>query len=153
LRTEPTFWARRAVLEQDQRRDVADAELGGVCGFGLDIDLGDAQLVFVLARDLVEDRRDHLAGDHTTLPRNREDGLVGLQDVLAERSVRGVHDIRVTHVEGSPWDQKSWGDEWSGGFLEAVASRRQKPCSGRDQTVRLRHAANWPDGPLMGKLT
>jgi len=33
------------------------------------------------------------------------------------------------------------------GFFEAAASRRQKPCSGRDQTVRLRHAAKWPDGP------
>ena len=155
LRTEPDLLSfHRAVLEQDQRGDVADAVLRRRLRIRLDVDLGDAQLVFVFGRDLVEDRRDHLAGATPLGPEIEKNGLVGLEHVLAERCVRGVHDVRVTHVEGPPWKTEYGFWASSDGFgwgFEAGASQRQKPCSGRDQTVRLPASQpDWPDGPLDG---
>src|SRR5918997_4492069 len=50
-----------AVLEQHQRRDAADAELGRRQLVLVDVDLRDLQPPFVLLRHFVEDRRDRLA--------------------------------------------------------------------------------------------
>src|SRR5687768_9214612 len=47
-----------AVLEQHQRGDAADAELGGDVAVLVHVHLGDLQLAFVGVGDLVEDGRD-----------------------------------------------------------------------------------------------
>src|SRR5205823_4446459 len=44
-----------AVLEEHQRRDAPDAELGRHALVLVDVDLGDLQAAFVLFRDLVQD--------------------------------------------------------------------------------------------------
>src|SRR5437763_942847 len=51
-----------AVLEEHQRRDSPDAELGRHVLVLVDVDLGDLQAALVLLGDLVQDRRDRLAG-------------------------------------------------------------------------------------------
>src|SRR5213596_3335983 len=51
-----------AVLEQHQRRDAADAELRRHALVLVDVDLGDLQPALVFLGDLVEHRRDRLAG-------------------------------------------------------------------------------------------
>ena len=75
---------------------------GGVCGFVSMLILATVSLSLYSVGDLIEDRRDHLAGPTPLGPEIEKNGLVGLEHVLAERGVRGVDDVRVTHAEGPP---------------------------------------------------
>src|SRR5262249_14066123 len=52
---------RRAVLEDQQRRDAHDVEAAGRVGVVVDVELGHGQLALVLRRDLLEGGGDHLA--------------------------------------------------------------------------------------------
>ena len=106
LRTEPTFWASTVpFLNRISVGMLRMPNFGGVCGFD-SMSILATRSVLVLRRDLVEDRRDHLAGPAPLGPEVQQDGFVGLEHVLAERSVRGVHDVRVTHGERPPLKSK-----------------------------------------------
>jgi hypothetical protein len=87
-----------AVLEENQRGDAADAELGRRLGVLVDIQFGHLDLVAVFSGNLVQDGGDHLAGAAPFGPEIQQHGLLGLQDVLGERGIRGVHDMRATHA-------------------------------------------------------
>src|SRR5690606_21308392 len=76
-----------SAAEQHQRRDAADAVFRRRGLVLVDVHLRDADLSFVLARHLVEDRRDHLAGTAPLGPVIDENRLLGLQDLLLERCV------------------------------------------------------------------
>src|SRR5207244_11876398 len=84
-----------AVLEQDHRRDRADAEASRGDRIGIDIELGDADLLTLLARDLFEDRRDHAARAAPRRPKVDEHGRLRLQDVLLEGLV--ADDLWLSH--------------------------------------------------------
>src|ERR1700704_804576 len=84
-----------AVLEQDHGRDRADAEAARSDRIGVDVELGDADLVTLLARDLLEDRRDHAARTAPRRPEIDEHGAIRLQNLLLERLVRD--DLWLTH--------------------------------------------------------
>ena len=92
----------RAALEQHQRRDATHVVLRRDAGILVDVDLRDRDLVFVLGRDLVEDRGNHLAGAAPFSPEIEQHGLVGFQDVLAECRITGMHDVRVAHAGKPP---------------------------------------------------
>src|SRR5262252_8934514 len=53
---------RLAALEQDQCRNAPDAELAGRTWIGVDVELRDGQLPSVVAGQVLEHGRDHLAG-------------------------------------------------------------------------------------------
>src|SRR5207248_6071177 len=87
-----------AVLEEDHRRDRADAEPAGGDRVGVDVELGDAHLGALLVRDLLEDRRDHPARATPGRPEINENGRVGLQDLCLERLVTDNCWLRHVHV-------------------------------------------------------
>src|SRR6185436_332317 len=76
-----------AVLEQHQRGDAADAELGRRLLVLVDVDLRDLEAPLVLLRHLVEDRRDRLAGAAPLRPVVDQHRGVGLQDLGLESVV------------------------------------------------------------------
>src|SRR5690606_13212231 len=82
----------RAVAEQHQRGDAADAVLGRHRLVFVDVDLDDVQLARVVTRSLGEDRGDHLARAAPFGPVIDEHRLVGLQYVLLERCIGYVLD-------------------------------------------------------------
>ena len=92
----------RPVLEQDQRRDAADAELGRRLRILVDVELGDAHAVGVDAGEFIEDRRNHLAGTAPLRPEIEQNGFIGFENVLSERSVAGVDDVRAAHAGKPP---------------------------------------------------
>ncbi len=97
--TAPTFWASTVpFLKRMRCGNPADAELGRRLGVLVDVQFGHFDLVAVLGGDLVQDGRDHLAGAAPFGPEIQQHGLLGLQDVLGERGIRGVHDMRATHA-------------------------------------------------------
>src|SRR5690606_31659606 len=77
----------RAVLEQHQRGDAPHGVLGRGGRVLVDVQLGDLEPPLVVAGDLVEDRRDHLAGAAPFGPVVHEDRNVRLDHVLFERVV------------------------------------------------------------------
>ena len=76
-----------AVLEHHQRRDRADAELGGDLRVLVDVELGDLHLALHLGGDLFERRRDHAAGPAPFRPEIDYDRLARLDDVGLEAGV------------------------------------------------------------------
>src|SRR5687768_4192130 len=76
-----------AVLEQHERRDAADAELGWGLLILVDVDLGDLQPALVLLGDFIEDRRDRLARTAPLRPVIDQHRGVGLQYLGLERIV------------------------------------------------------------------
>src|ERR1700730_4662996 len=88
----------RAVLEENQRRDAADTELGRCLRVLVDVDLGDLDAIVVLAGDLIEDRGDHLARTTPLGPEVQQHRLGGLQDVLRKSGVRSMQNVRATHA-------------------------------------------------------
>src|SRR5688500_6484436 len=81
-----------AVLEQHQRRDAADAELGRRELVLVDVDLGDLQPALVFLGHLVEDRRDRLARPAPLGPVVDQHRGVGLQDLGLEGVVGDAAD-------------------------------------------------------------
>src|SRR3989442_7637098 len=84
------------VLEQDHRGDRADAE--ATCGHGvrIDVELGDLDLLALLARDLLEDRPHHAAEAAPGRPEVHEHRRIRLEHVLLEALV--VHHLRLCHL-------------------------------------------------------
>src|SRR5205085_4014371 len=89
-----------AVLEEHQRRDAADAELGRRALVLVDVDLRDLQAPFVLSRHLVEDRRDRLAGAAPFRPVVDEHRRLGLEHFRIEGLIGDMPYIGTAH--GSP---------------------------------------------------
>src|SRR5512146_850164 len=81
-----------AAFVQDDRRDAADAELAGGGRIGVDVELGDRQLALVGLGDLVQDRREHLAGTAPFGPEIDEYRVLRLKHILFERRIRYVLD-------------------------------------------------------------
>src|ERR1039457_774492 len=92
----------RAVLEQDQRWNATNAEFGRRVRILVVVELRDPQPILVLGCDLIEDRRDHLAGAAPFRPEIQQYRLFGLKDVLIEAGIRGVHNVLVTHAVEPP---------------------------------------------------
>src|SRR5262245_58842086 len=86
-----------AVLEQHQRRDAADAELGRHLLVLVDVDLGDLQPPAILLGEVVEDRRDRLARPAPLGPVVDQHRRVGFQHLRFEGGVSYVMDIWVAH--------------------------------------------------------
>src|SRR5439155_117869 len=84
------------VLEQDHRRDRADAEASGGDRIGVDVKLGDLDLLALLVRDLLEDRRDHPTGPAPRRPEVDEHRCLRLQDILLEVCVTRL--LRLSHL-------------------------------------------------------
>src|SRR5580765_252512 len=97
-----------AVLEQHQRRNAADAELGRHVAIFVDVHLGDLQATVVVLRDLVEDRRNHLARAAPLGPVVDQHRLAGLQHVGVERGVGGVFDQFTAHGSSFCLHRSSW---------------------------------------------
>src|SRR5437868_14072471 len=72
-----------AALEQDHRRDGADAEAARGDRVGVDIELRDPD-VLLLGCDLLEDRGDHPAGAAPGRPEIDQHRSVRLEDLLLE---------------------------------------------------------------------
>src|SRR5438477_4455831 len=85
-----------AVLEQDHRRDRADAEPSSGDRIGVDVKLGDLDLLALLVRDLLKDRRDHPAGSAPRRPEVDEHRCLRLQDILLEVCVTRL--LRLSHL-------------------------------------------------------
>ena len=81
-----------AVLEQHERRNAANTITRRRLLVGVDIHFADLDLAGVLGGDLLEDRRNHLAGAAPGCPVVDENGLVGLQDVGFEAIIGDVLD-------------------------------------------------------------
>ena len=76
-----------AVLEQDQRRDAADAIFHRRLRILVDVDLGDRDLALHVAGQLLEERRDHLAGTAPLRPEVDEHRPGGAQHIGLERGI------------------------------------------------------------------
>src|SRR5207237_249618 len=85
-----------AVLEQDHRRDRADAEASSGNRIGVDVELGDLDFLALLVRDLLEDRRDHPTGPAPRRPEVDEHRCLRLQDILLEVCVTRL--LRLSHL-------------------------------------------------------
>src|SRR6266478_110055 len=70
-----------AVLEEHQRRDSPDAELGRHALVLVDVDFRDLEAALVLLGDLVQDRRDRLAGAAPFRPVIHQHRGLGLEDL------------------------------------------------------------------------
>src|SRR5258707_3054858 len=90
-----------AVLEQHQRRDSPDAELGRHALVLVDVDLRALEAAFVLLGDLVQDRRDRLARAAPSGPIIDQYRCLGLEDLRIETLVGHVLNCLTAH--GSPW--------------------------------------------------
>src|SRR6266849_3571761 len=88
-----------AVLEQDHGRYGADTEATGCDRVGVDVELGDADLLALLVRDIFKDGSDHLARTAPRRPEIDEHGHVRLQDLLLEGLV--ADDLWLSHQCGS----------------------------------------------------
>src|SRR5690606_13372556 len=92
-----------AVLEQHQGRYAAHRVLGGGRRILVHVQLGDLDAAVVVAGDLVEDRRDHLARATPFGPVVDEHGGVRLQHVLVERVVANLLDCHLNSLDiGAP---------------------------------------------------
>src|SRR5438552_14667998 len=89
-----------AVLEEHQRRDSPDAELGRHALVLVDVDFRDLEAAFVLLGDLVQDRRDRLAGAAPLGPVIHQHRRVGLQDLWIKIVIGHVLNCLTAH--GSP---------------------------------------------------
>ena len=78
-------------------RNCADIEFRRSRRILVDIELRDADLVFVLLGDLIENRRNHLAGSAPFRPEIQQYGLIGLQHVFIKRGITGVDNTWITH--------------------------------------------------------
>ena len=85
-------------LEDEERRDAADAEAGRDLRVLVDVELGHLGLALVLVGELIDERSDLLA---RTTPRRREvdeDGDVGLEDQLVEVDVGRGEGVLACHL-------------------------------------------------------
>src|SRR5882724_12799728 len=89
-----------AVLEEHQRRDSPDAELGRHVLVLVDVDFRDLEAAFVLLGDLVQDRRDRLAGAAPFGPVIHQHRGIGLQDLRIKTVIGHVLNCLTAH--GSP---------------------------------------------------
>src|SRR5690606_18313499 len=89
----------RAVLEEHQRGDAPHGVLGGGGGVLVHVQLPDLEPPLVVAGDLVENRRDHLAGAAPFGPVVHEDRNVRLEHVLLERVVGYLLDCHCSSLE------------------------------------------------------
>src|SRR5204862_6318241 len=90
---------RLTVLEEDRGRDREDAVARRVLRVLVDVHLGEKDLVLV-ARELLEDRRDGPARAAPGSPEVDDDGLRGLEDLLLERVVGDL--LHPGHSTGGP---------------------------------------------------
>src|SRR5688572_3352479 len=88
-----------AVLEEHQRGDAPYPVLGRRALVLVDVELRDLEAPLVLGGDLVEGRRDHLAGAAPLGPVVHEDRGLGLEHFVLESVVGDVDDL-VGHGEG-----------------------------------------------------
>src|SRR5665213_2631 len=79
-----------AVLEQDHRRNAADAVAGRRVGIVVDVQFDDMDLVAKLAADLLQCRSDHPAGPAPFRPEIDEHRRLGADHVLMEAVVGNV---------------------------------------------------------------
>ena len=86
-----------AVLEQHQRGNAADAELGRDFAVFVHVHLGDLQLAVVSGGHFVEDRGDHLAGAAPLGPVVHQHRLGGFEDIGLERGVGNMFDQVAGH--------------------------------------------------------
>src|SRR5688572_3926113 len=82
-----------AVAEQEQGWNAANIELRWGFRILVDVELDDAELVFVLRGDRVENWSDHLAGTAPLGPEVEQHGLRGLHDVLLKSRVGRMYDL------------------------------------------------------------
>src|SRR5687767_13098642 len=83
----------RAVTKEKQSRDTADVEFGWCLGILVDVELDDAELVFVLGGNGVENRGDHLAWATPFGPEVEQHGLFRFHDVLLKSRVSRMYDL------------------------------------------------------------
>src|SRR5438309_1005954 len=100
-----------AVLEQHQRRDAADAEFSRHALVLIHVDLGDLQPALVFLGDLVEDRRDGLAGAAPLGPVIHQHRGVRLQDLGVESVVGDMAYVWTAHgsFQGGDAEPPLWG--------------------------------------------
>src|SRR5438045_2157775 len=82
-----------AVAEQEQGWNSANVEFGWSFGVLVDIELHDSELVFVLGRNRVEDRCDHLARTAPFGPEIEQHRLRRFHHVLLKGRVGRVYDL------------------------------------------------------------
>ena len=90
-----------AVAEQEQGWNTANIELGRGFGILVNVELDDAELVFVLGGYRVENRRDHLAGAAPFGPKVEKHGLSRLHYILFESRVCRMYDLTTHNAESS----------------------------------------------------
>src|SRR5690606_31837728 len=83
-----------AVAEDDQRGNAHDAVALGDVGALVDVELGELDLVAVLAGQFLEDRRHHAARAAPRGPEVDDHRLLRLQDFLLERGAGDFGDLR-----------------------------------------------------------
>jgi hypothetical protein len=86
-----------AILEQHQRRNATDAELGRDFAVFVDVHLGDLQLACVGGGHFVQDRGNHLAGAAPFGPVVHQHRLGGFEDIGLERGVGNMFDQVAGH--------------------------------------------------------
>ena len=85
------------VLEQHQRGNAANAELGRNIAVFIHVHLGNLQLPLVGCRHIVQNGRDHFAGAAPFSPVVHQHGLAGLKHVRFKRGVGDVFDEITGH--------------------------------------------------------
>src|SRR5438874_5687795 len=90
-----------AVLEDDQGRDAHNAEPSGRLWIVVHVHLGRGHALGEVARDVLDDRRDHVAGDAPFGPEVHQDRPLGMQDLAFEVLVRNLDDV-LSHVSFLP---------------------------------------------------
>lgn len=85
-----------AVAKQQQGWNTANVESGWGFGILVDVELDDAELVFVFGGDRIEKRGDHLAGTAPFGPEIEQYGLFGLHHILLKSRVGRLYDL-TTH--------------------------------------------------------
>src|SRR5206468_5044199 len=100
--------------------NAEDLEAPGDVEVLVHVELADSQLAGVIAGDLLEHRRDHLARPAPLRPEVDEDGLGGPLDLLVRRAVCQRHD-HGRHGQRPPG--------WSAGEMYPPASETPRPAS------------------------
>ena len=111
-----------AVLEHDERRNAHDVELASKIRVLIDVDLGDGDLVAVLASHLVEDGGEHFARATPLGPEVHHHGLVRGSNLFGKvglvQGVDGVgHGVVSLDDSSSTTTQGPLGFPAGGGWL------------------------------------